>query len=282
MARALVVGCGYVGGQLAAELARDDWEVWGLRRRPDEVPESVRGIGGDVSRPSTLRKLPGDLDLVVYAVSPDERAEAAYRNAYVQGLRNLLDSLEAGGGMPSRLLFVSSTAVYGQTEGEWVDESSPTEPRAFRGGIVLEGEALARQVPTGSTVLRLGGIYGPGRTRLVERVRRGEARCPPDPPVYANRIHRDDAAGMLLHLAQLDDPDELYLGVDLDPAPRCQVLRWLARRTGSPEPPRAEESAGGDRTNKRCSSERIRATGYSLRYPTFREGYGKLLAETDG
>ena len=281
MGRALVVGCGYVGSVFAEGLAEEGWDVWGLRRSPERLPDSVRPLEADVTRPSSLRAgaLPADLDLLAYAVSADEGREGAYRAAYVEGLGNVLAALEEAGGMPERILYVSSTAVYGQSDGEWVDEESPTEPPGFRGRILLEGEAEALKAREGTAVVRLGGIYGPGRTRLVDRVRSGEARCPSDPPRYSNRIHRDDAAGILRHLVDTPSPDRIYLGVDEDPAPICRVLRWLARETGSPEPPRSADDGGGRRrrSNKRCSSRRIREAGYSFRYPSFREGYRELL-----
>lgn len=281
MRRALIVGCGYVGTRLAVELDRDGWEVYGARRRVERLPERVRPLPLDVTRPDRLRDLPRDPDLTVYAVSPDERSEEAYRRAYVEGVSNLLEAFEADGSRPHRLVFVSSTAVYGHADGERVDEETPPRPEGYRGRILREAE----EVVLGATgeglrmVVRLGGIYGPGRTRLVERVRRGEARCPPDPPVYSNRIHRDDAAGILRHLADLGSPAPLYLGVDEEPAPLCRVLRWLARETGSPDPARESASAPGvrRRRSKRCSSERIRRSGYTFRFPTFREGYAELL-----
>lgn len=278
MERALVAGCGYVGSVLARDLADDGREVWGLRRQADVVPEGVRSLAGDVSRPSTLRgRIPEELDLVVYAVSADERTEDAYRTAYVDGLRNLLELLEGAGRFPQRLLYVSSTAVYGDRGGARVDEETPVDPDGFRGRLLLEGEALAAKAE--GTCLRLGGIYGPGRTSLIERVRRGEARCPPDGPIYTNRIHRDDAAGMLRHLGGMEEPRTVYLGVDDAPAPLCEVLRWIARRLDVPAPEAATPDRGGGRrrANKRCDSTRILDSGYRLRYPTYREGYGALI-----
>lgn len=267
--RVLIAGCGYVGSELAGRLAGEGHEVWGLRRSPGELPAGVAGVAGDVTDPSTL-DLPRDLDALVYAVSPGRHDEAAYRAAYVDGLDHVLAAV--GGSVP-RLVFVSSTAVYGQTDGSVVDEASPTEPRAFSGRILLESEARARAA--GGTVLRLAGIYGPGRTRLIDEVRAGTATYPPG-DVHTNRIHRDDCAGALAHLLGLDAPADVYLGVDDDPAPRGEVLTWLAERLDAP-PPRevaGERTRGGD---KRCSNARLRASGYDLRYPSYRDGYAAVL-----
>lgn len=267
--RVLIAGCGYVGSALAAELVARGDEVHGLKRTAEGLPDGVAPVVADVTHPATLGQVPADVDAVVYAVSADRRDEAAYRAAYVDGLANVLEA----SGRVERFVHVSSTAVYGQTDGSWVDEDSPTEPSAFSGRILLEGEELVRRA--GGTVLRLAGIYGPTRTRLVDRVRSGRATCPPEVR-YTNRIHRDDCAGALAHLLRLDAPAPVYNAADDDPAERCQVLTWLADQLGAPTPQRAAEpSARGG--NKRVSNRRLTASGYDLRYPSFRDGYAAML-----
>jgi nucleoside-diphosphate-sugar epimerase len=281
--RVLVAGCGYVGSALAASLAADGHHVWGLRRNPDRLPPGVQPLAADLSDPATLADLPPRLDHVVCTTAPDGATDEAYRAAYVDGLRNLLDALEAQGQRPRRVLLTSTTGVYGQTDGSHVDEDSPTEPTNFRGLRPLEGERLLLAGLFPATVLRLGGIYGPGRTRLIDQVRSGAATCRPG--AWTNRIHRDDCAGALRHLMLLERADALYLGVDREPAASCDVLQWLAERLGAPEP-RVEaglaEGAGRRGSNKRCSSERLARSGYRFRYPTFREGYAQMLEEMRG
>lgn len=272
--RALIAGCGYVGSALGRDLAGRGWEVWGLRRRVERLPRAIRPWRADLSTPSTLEDSPPELDLVVYAASADDSTAAAYRTAYVDGAANLIGALD---GDVERFVFVSSTAVYGQSGGEWVDETSPTRPVSFRGRILLEAEEAVLGSGLPAVVVRLGGIYGHGRTRLLERVREGEARCPPGPPVYSNRIHRDDAAGAIAHAGTVESPARRYLGIDREPAPICDVLRWLARATGAPEPAVGESGGRRRRSNKRCSSDRLVESGYAFRYPTFREGYRSLL-----
>ncbi len=170
-----------------------------------------------------------------------------------------------------------------------MDESSPTEPRDFRGTRMLEAEAVLAASGFPSVSLRLGGIYGPGRTRLVESVRSGRATIRPGPPHFGNRIHRDDAAGALAHLATLALAGgalaSLYLGVDDEPSDEATVLRWIASQLGVAEPlVRDGEPALGARdanraaSNKRCSNARLSATGYRFRFPTFREGYAETIA----
>lgn len=286
MARTLIAGCGYLGSSLGQRLLLDAHSVWGLRRRAGALPAGLRAIEADLAIPNTLRELPGDLDYVVYSVAPAGPDEPLYRSACVDGLRNLLEALRVGGQHPSRLLYVSSTGVYGQEKGEWVDETSPAEPPHFTGRRLLEGEALALGGPFPASVLRLGGIYGPRRTGLLDRVRSGRAIYRASPPRYVNRFHLADCVGALRHLLTLPDPAPVYLGVDDDPADERTVLQWMSGALGAP-PPRAagpeEEEVEGKRGrgNKRCKNARLKASGYRLAYPTFREGYRELI-ETMG
>lgn len=280
--RVLISGCGYVGTALGLLLFADGHEVFGLRRDPSNLPPAIRPLAADLSEPLLPDVLPPDLDAAVYAVSPSAASEAGgaatddYRAAYVDGTRNLLAAL-AGSPSVRRVVFVSSTGVYGQTDGEWVGEYSPTEPRSVSGRRLLEGEGIVLDGPVPAVVLRLGGIYGPGRTGMIKRA----LEAPPGgPPQYTNRIHRDDCAGALLHLLTLPNPDPLYLGVDGDPADRRTVAAWLAARLGRtpanrPTPPKNPRA----RFNKRCSNEKLLASGYAFRYPTFREGFVALLYE---
>jgi nucleoside-diphosphate-sugar epimerase len=148
---------------------------------------------------------------------------------------------------------------------------------------MLEAEQLLPECSFPSTSVRLGGIYGPGRTRLVDGLLRGEARYDPNDRAFTNRIHRDDCAGLLAHILDLPEPEPLYVGVDDEPAPLEAVLRWLAEQLGVPLPPPSPAAPGDasrrNRSNKRCSNARLRASGYELAYPTYREGYAELIAE---
>ncbi|HEX2205681.1 MAG TPA: SDR family oxidoreductase [Longimicrobium sp.] len=280
--RVLVAGCGYVGSALAAGLAGEGHEVWGLKRDPSTLPPGVHPFAADLRDPTTLAALPPALDAVVYTATADRSDDEAYRAAYVEGPRALLDALVRQGQAPRRVLFTSSTSVYGQAGGEWVDEETPAEPSGFSGRRMLEGEGVFLGGPFSATVLRLGGIYGPGRSSLVEKVRSGEAECTPEPS-WTNRIHRDDIAGALRHLIALESPAPVYLGVDREPADLCDIYRWLATRLGLPAPPvraGADDARRRSRSNKRCRGDRLAASGYAFRYPTFREGFAAILDES--
>ena len=270
MRRVLIAGCGDLGSALGLRLAARGDRVFGLRRDPSRLPAAITPVAGDLAHADGLRTVPGDMDLVVYAASAGGFDDAAYRRAYVDGVRNLLDVLDRD--RVQRLVFVSSTGVYGQDDGAWVDEDSATEPSGFSGRRLLEGEAVAAAAGISSVNVRFGGIYGPRRVRLIEQVRAG-AGCAEAPVRWTNRIHRDDCVGVLDHLLHLRSPLPVYVGVDCEPAAQCAVMDFLAERLGVPAPPRGgapERMRGG---NKRCSSQRLLDSGYRFIYPTYREGY---------
>jgi nucleoside-diphosphate-sugar epimerase len=288
MARILIAGCGDVGTTLGRSLSAAGHEVWGLKRHPADLPPGIQPLAADLTEPATLNALPPALDAVVYSAAAAGFGEAAYRAAYVAGVQNLLDALRRAGQQPHRLLFTSSTSVYAQHRGEWVDEDSPAEAEGFSGRCIRAGERLMWDGGWPAVAVRFGGIYGPGRTRLIDSVRAGTATRPAGPPLYTNRIHRDDCARVLEHLLFVPEPAPLYLAVDDDPAPLGEVLSWLATQLGVPEPPLAanpplKPGAGfGDpalrmRASKRCRNARLRASGFQFRYPSYRDGYTALL-----
>ncbi len=280
MAQVVIAGCGYVGNALAQILLSLDHEVFGIRRDVSKLASGVRGISGDLSQPESLGPAPKRVGYAVYAVGADGGTEQAYRKAYLDGLAGFLEWLADEGQRPRRLVMTSSTSVYGQRRGEHIDESSPTHPTQYRGDILLASEGLLSASGIQSVVVRLGGIYGPRRTSLIDRAREGKLRLRPEEH-YTNRIHRDDAAGLISHLLFHDAPESLYLGVDNESAEEAEVYRWLAKQVGAPEP--ADEVAGEEQGrrrsagSKRCSNRLARESGYEFYYPTFREGYGELI-----
>lgn len=276
--RILIVGCGYVGSALAELLLPDGHSVFGLRRKVGALPAGVHPIPADVSNPKSFTNLPPGIDIVVYAAAAGGFDDARYRAAYVDGPGNVIQALVDANQPVRRFMFVSSTGVYAQENGEWVDETSPAEQTHFSGAAMLMGERLVRSGPFPSIVVRFAGIYGPGRTRIIESVRNGTATCPVV-PTYLNLIHRHDCAGILHCLIGLENPKDLYLGVDCEPVERGELLRWIATQLGLPAPPSGSADATGRsaRGNKRCRNTRIIETGYRFRYPTYRHGYAALL-----
>ena len=174
-------------------------------------------------------------------------------------------------------MFVSSSAVYGEHHGDWVTEDTPTAPQGFNGRILLEAEALLAAQALPHTTLRFAGLYGPGRLQLIERLRAGDARAPSQPPHWANRIHIDDAAAAIAHVALLPEAQPVYIGCDDTPLPLHELYADLARLIGAPAP--AEGPAPAGIGSKKLSNARLRASGLTLQWPDSRAGYAALLAD---
>lgn len=276
--RVLIAGCGDVGTRLGVQLAAAGAQVWGLRRDPSRLPAAIAPLAADLADGRGLAALPAGLDAVVYCAAADGPGQAAYRAAYLDGPRRLLDALEARGERVRRLLFTSSTAVYAIDDGREVDEDTPAEPASPTARLLLAGEEALREGPYPATVIRFGGLYGPGRERLL-RLLRSPAGATCVPGVYSNRIHVHDAARALAHLLALPAPAPLYLGVDDTPAPLCEVLDWLAAQLGTAPPQRLAADPAEDprRGNKRCSNKRLREAGFVFTFPSYREGYADML-----
>lgn len=241
------------------------------------MPGGVIAIAADLRDRASLVGIPADVDRLVYAVGPDASTEDAYRAAYVEGLENVRDALAAAGARVRRAVLTTSTAVYAQDGGEWVDEASETTARGTA-AVLLEAERVVQGSFEEGVAMRLAGIYGPGRDRMVRAVAEGTARLPRTPR-WTNRIHRDDCAGAIERLLELPRVDPVYVGVDDEPADLGDVYRWVARQLGVAEPPLEDGLGGRARgTQKRCRNARLRATGWAPTYPTFREGYRDALA----
>lgn len=272
--RVLIAGCGDVGLRVAQRLQARGDQVWALRRTAAAADGGgIRWLRGDLTQPDTLRGLPHDITRVVYLPTPDARDAAAYRAVFVDGLGHLLDALD--GRALERVLLVSSSAVYGEHGGAWVDEDTPPEPPGFNGTVLLEAERWLASQAVSSVVLRLAGLYGPGRLQLIERLRKGAARVPRGEPHWANRIHVDDAAAAIVHLLSLPDPAPLYLGADDTPLPLDVLYDYLASLLGAPLP--ADGPAPPGIGSKRLSNARLRASGFVPQWPDAREGYAALL-----
>lgn len=276
--RILLAGCGDLGLRVARLLLARGDEVWALRRQPPAPADGgIRWLRGDLTRPQSLRELPAGITRLVYLPTPDRRDASAYRATFVDGLRHLLDAL--GDASLRRVLLVSSSAVYGEHGGGWVDEDTPPAPAGFNGALLLEAEQVLAAQPIPSIVLRLAGLYGPGRLQLIERLRAGQARVPRALPHWANRIHVDDAAAAIVHLLGLPEPLPLYLGVDSTPLPLDVLYDHLAGLLGVPPPAAGPAPAGIG--SKRLSNARLRASGFVPRWPDARDGYAALLESRD-
>jgi nucleoside-diphosphate-sugar epimerase len=270
----LLAGCGDLGLRVAQRLRARGDEVWALRREPPLPDDSgIRWLRGDLTRPETLRELPVGITRMVYLPTPDRRDAAAYHSTFVDGLRHLFGALDHA--HLQRVLVVSSSAVYGEHAGGWVDEATPPAPPGFNGSVLLEAEQWLATQPVPSVVLRLAGLYGPGRLQLIERLRAGQLKVSRAQPHWANRIHVEDAAAAIVHLLSLADPLPLYLGVDDTPLPLEVLYDHLSGLIGVS--PAADGPAPVGIGSKRLSNARLRASGFVPQWPDARDGYTALL-----
>lgn len=280
--RVLIVGAGYVGLPLARRLAELGHEVWAVRRTPGPAAElegtSVRLAEADVTRPETLRALPGPFDWVVNTVSSGEGGPEDYRKVYLGGTKNLLEWLAAT--PPKKFVYTSSTSVYGQTDGAAVKETSPTEPASPTSQILVETEKAlleaAQQSRFPAVILRVSGIYGPGRGHLLQKFLRNEAKIAGQGERIINMIHLDDLVEVIIAALKNGRPGEVYNATDDEPATQLLFYRFLSETLGKWMPPFAQEEESRKRglSNKKVQNRKLKMElGCKLKYPTFRQGY---------
>lgn len=274
----LIIGCGDLGAAVANHFAKREWRVFGVRRTAVEM-SGVTMIVADVTQPESLRALHSiNADYVLMALTPGEFSDQRYHAVYVEGARNVLRALDRT--HVKRVFWVSSTSVYHQNDGEWVDENSPAQSTAFSGARLLEAEQVIAASGLPHTSIRFGGIYGPGRERLLWQLRNGQ-RSPLQPPRYSNRIHRDDVVGVLQFLIESatrgTELQSLYLGVDTEPALMSDIERWFSNYLSLDYTALTADAPPARGGSRRCSSERLQTLGYRFIYPTFRQGLPTLL-----
>jgi nucleoside-diphosphate-sugar epimerase len=280
--RVLIVGCGYVGLPLGAELVKQGHEVFGLRRGlgggADFKSAGIKPLAADITKAEQLAQLPGGYDWVVNCVSASGGGEEEYREVYLQGTRNLIEWL--GAAPPKKFVYTSSTSVYGQNDGSLVKENSSTEPAVETGKILVEAErvllAAAREgspgpgkdafhrvpfsagevtdaverVPTRlmgakfpAVILRLAGIYGPDRGHWLKLYMKNEARIEGNGARILNMIHRDDVVGAIIAALKNGRAGEVYNAVDDEPVSQLGFFQWLSGPLGKEVPPSAPEDA---------------------------------------
>lgn len=288
--RRLVVGCGYLGMRVAQAWLAEGDEVYVTTRSLDRAGHlaraGLRPLVGDVTRPASFSEWP-EVDTLLWAVGYDRRAGQGIREVYVEGLRYLLadfpDCIE-------RCVYISSTGVYGEVGGEWVDEMTPCRPQRAGGQACWEAEQLWLNSRWSDRVviLRLAGIYGPGRLPRASQLLAGQ---PLDaaPDGLINLIHVDDAADVVRRVAEwpLELP-RVYVVADAEPVVRRAFYQELARQLDAPEPeyasategaPRLGRSGGHKRVSNRRMLEELRI---ELRYPSYREGLAMIARQPPG
>lgn len=275
MANILIIGCGDIGAALGQRLAAAGHRVSGLKRHPPMAADGLRYLAADIADAEALAAIEPDFDQVFFIVSADARSEDSYRPVYETGLGHVLRRFAGP------LIFVSSTSVYGQSQGEWIDEDSAAEPGDACARLIRQAEERVLAAHPGNLIVRFSGIYGPGREHLL-RLAASSPAIQQSPPYYTNRIHQDDCVGVLAFLyaqSVTGAPlERCYLASDDDPAPMWEVVSWLAERQRA-LPPTVKPAPGDAPMNKRCRNARLKALGYRFEYPGYRDGYAAILSQ---
>lgn len=276
--KVLFIGCGDIALRAASEM-QARYKCFGLRRQPDNLPEYIQPIKADASDPEQFFAAASKgFDIWIATITPGEFTEQAYKDSYLAVAKSIANSITKLHKAPRLVLWVSSTSVYGDLKGGWVNEETQPRPNTFSGEILLAAEKIIQQIPCETSVIRFSGIYGPGRTRLLSQVLAGKGR-PSSPEQWSNRIHADDCGGILAHLVEyalsgnplLSD----YLASDSAPVTQQEIRQWLAEQlaVGLVE----EKVKLG--SVRRCDNSRLLATGYQFKYPTYQEGYSKIIKD---
>ena len=279
MAKILIIGCGSIGTQLAHNLAAKGHDVTGLKRNPPKLDiGEINYFTADISLAYQLVELPLDFEFIYFIVSPDGRNKESYQAIYEIGLTNLIDRF-AKEGASQNWIFVSSTSVYGQSEGEWVDEESIAQPDNITSQYIRQAEQQLMDLNPQNIVVRFSGIYGPGREYLL-RMAKQQSVIQKDPPYYTNRIHQQDCIGVLIFLLEQSlagvTLEQCYLASDDDPATMWDVMSWLTEHL-SCKPPEVKVNDKAVGMNKRCNNQRLKTLGYHFQYSDFKVGYLELI-----
>ena len=281
----LVLGYGYLGRRVAALWIERGDQVWAVTRsasRADQIrADGVTPIVADVTQCETLRGLPA-VDTLLYAVGYDRTAEPSIHEVYAEGLRHTMQAVAA---TPRRVVYVSTTGVYGDAGGDWVDEQTPPAPAREGGAASLAAEGVLASGPwaTRGVALRMAGLYGPGRLPYLDSLRRGEPIAAPRTG-WLNLIHIDDAAAACDAAADAVSPPPVVCVVDDQPVERETYYASVAALLGAPPPTFTQPPPGSPRAaragaNKRVRNARLReALGVRLAYPTYTEGLRATLA----
>ncbi len=274
----LIVGCGDIGTRVGLTLADQGWRVTAARRSPENLPPVFHRLRCDYTDSTSLTVLAGSApDYVLFTPLPADRSAAGYELGYREATASLLTS-----GLASRLtagILVSSTRVFAEASGGWVDEQSPLTDSDPAASAISAAEADFLSRCPNPLVLRASGLYGADEGMLTARVARGEASA--DPARFSNRIHRQDLAALiafaLIEANQRQPITGVMIASDSEPAPIGEVEQWLAARLGVSLSPVGNRTAV-QRGNRRCDNRRMLASGFRLQFPSYREGYGAALS----
>jgi nucleoside-diphosphate-sugar epimerase len=264
-------------------LQKEQWQIDAVRRRPPAGSDGFHWHAADYTRPGSLDFAAAlQPAFVVATFTPAQRDPKGYCLGFSAAAEHLRRGL--GTHQPRLVLMVSSTRVYAEADGGWVDESSPLATSEPQARAIIDAERQLLGAGFAAVVLRCGGIYGKPHSRLLERIAHGDI-APAKPLRYTNRIHRDDCVGFIRHLlcraGAGDRLQPVYNGVDDHPAPAHEVEQWLAQQMGIEIKAAPGSPPVAAVHHKRCRNQRLHATGYALRFPDYRAGYRALLARRE-
>jgi nucleoside-diphosphate-sugar epimerase len=288
MSPKLIIGCGYLGQRVAQKWHNAGHHISVItrsRQRADDFRrDGYNAIVADVTQPETLARLPA-ADTVLFSVGFDKTAGQSIAEVYTSGVRNVLSALSDG---TERFIYISTTGVFGPAAGQWVDEATPPDPRRDGGRASLAAEKIlsAHSIGKCTVILRLAGIYGPGRVPFLDKLRAGEPIAAPSDG-WLNLIHVDDAADTVVaadHLTPFGEFPRIYCVSDGEPVPRAEYYGEVARQIGAPPPQFGEPGQDSPRaaraeSNRRVSNARMLAElRVTLTYPDYRAGLAAILS----
>ena len=273
----LILGCGDIGTRVGLSLLDQGWRVAAARRTPGQLPDPFDSYRVNLTDPASWDELDAVApDYVVVTPTPQNYDPAGYQAGFAGVAKTLANQKWIS--RCRRVIWVSSTRVYRESEGGWVDEHSPLNLEEPQASAMIAGEAMIRRAAT-ATIIRPAGVYGDPEGMLMRRVRAGEGGA--TGALYGNRIHREDLARLIVHCLERDAAGQsvppTLVGADNDQAPTHQIEDWLAARlnvTLSRDP-----STGTGRANRRCRNALLEKTGFQLSYATWREGYEAMLGQ---
>lgn len=257
-ANTIVLGSGFLGAQL-----KKDFNTLGVSRSGKD------GIKADLCSANDYISLPKDKNIIVFAASPDSSSVESYQKVYIEALSLSLAYARKLNKL-HKFILISSTGVYGQTNGEYVEENSPCLPNRENAKVIIQAEKLLAESKLPYAIIRFAGIYGPGRNRMIEKAKLGELDL--ETCTYSNRIHVEDCSRVVSHVAQ--GYENIYIGVDDSPCDTREVVLWIRKELG------LENNFKLKNTNtkgKRCLNLRLIAEDFKFKYPSFKEGYADML-----
>ena len=276
--KVLFIGCGDIA-QRAFKLIADRFYCCGIRRNPHKVHSSINVITADASDAQQLLEVASQgFDIWVATITPTGYSRDAYKESYLAVAQSIADTVDALPHPPKLIIWVSSTSVYGDNNGQWVDEATKPNPATFSAKILLQAEKIIQNLSCSSTVVRFSGIYGPGRTRLLKQVQEGKGRLK-TPEQWSNRIHADDCGGVLAHLIDFfatDKPmEQVYLASDSEPVTQHDIRKWIASCLSIDL---IEEPVDIGQV-RRCSNRLLLRSGFNFKYASYKEGYAALIED---